>query len=167
MSEKEAKARIKINKLLEESGWRLIDNSKGPANVELENKVRITNHVADALGEDFEKTTNGYVDYLLLDDRGSPMIVLEAKSESKNPLVGKEQARKYARNARCSYVILSNGNLHYFWDIDKSNPSIITKFPSQQSVKSYSAYKPHPERLVSEKVDGDYIAITLVHDKKY
>jgi transposase InsO family protein len=29
MAEKEAKARIKINKLLEESGWRFFDNSEG------------------------------------------------------------------------------------------------------------------------------------------
>lgn len=30
---KEAKARIKINKLLEDSGWRLLDSADGKANV--------------------------------------------------------------------------------------------------------------------------------------
>ncbi len=59
MPAKEAKARIKINKLLEESGWRLIDDSNGTANVVLENNVKITHTVADGMGEDFEKTTNG------------------------------------------------------------------------------------------------------------
>jgi type I site-specific restriction endonuclease len=44
--------------------------------------------------------------------------VLEAKAEDKNPLVGKEQARKYAKSQNCRFVILSNGNLHYFWDLD-------------------------------------------------
>jgi hypothetical protein len=34
---------------------------------------------------------------LLLDPKGFSLIVLEAKSEDKNPLVGKEQARKYAK----------------------------------------------------------------------
>ena len=34
--EKEAKARIKINKLLEESSWRLLDDENGRANVDLE-----------------------------------------------------------------------------------------------------------------------------------
>ena len=96
----------------------------------------------------------------LLDEKGFPLIVLEAKSEDKNPLVGKEQARKYARAQNCGYVILSNGNIHYFWDIEKSNPSIITKFPTQQSVKNYSAYKPQPDRLINEKISEDYIVLT-------
>jgi len=160
MPPKEAKARIKINNLLQESGWRLLDGSTGTANVVLENNVKITHTVADNMGEDYEKTTNGYADYLLLDEKGFPLIVLEAKSEDKNPLVGKEQARKYARAQNCGYVILSNGNIHYFWDIEKTNPSIITKFPTQQSVKNYSAYKPQPERLLNEKIFEDYIATT-------
>jgi type I restriction enzyme R subunit len=160
MPPKEAKARIKINKLLQDSGWRLLDDNSSTANVVLENNVKITHSVADELGEDFEKTSNGYADYLLLDERGFPLIVLEAKSEDKNPLVGKEQARKYARAQNCGYVILSNGNIHYFWDIEKSNPCIITKFPSQQSIKNYSAYKPQPDRLINEKISEDYIVLT-------
>lgn len=48
--------------------------------------------------------------------RSFPLIVLEAKAEGKDPLVGKEQARRYARSLNCRFVILSNGNLHYFWD---------------------------------------------------
>lgn len=67
---KEAKARIKINKLLEEAGWRLIDDSTGPANVLLENNVRITKELLNDLGEDFEKTRKGFIDYLLLDIKG-------------------------------------------------------------------------------------------------
>jgi type I restriction enzyme R subunit len=41
MPEKEAKARIKINKLLEEAGWRFFDTEKGKANILLENNVKI------------------------------------------------------------------------------------------------------------------------------
>lgn len=161
MAEKEAQARVKINKLLEEAGWRLLDNGSRKANVVLESNVRLLSPIeGQEIGDDFEKISNGYADYLLLDEKGFPLIVLEAKSESKNPLVGKEQARKYARAKNCEYVILSNGNLHYFWNIEKDNPSIITRFPTQQSVKTYSAYKPQPERLVSESVEGDYIVFT-------
>lgn len=36
--QKDAKARIKINNLLQESGWRFFDDEKVPANVVLENK---------------------------------------------------------------------------------------------------------------------------------
>lgn len=41
MPEKEAKARIKINKLLEEAGWRFFDTKEGKANVLLENNGEI------------------------------------------------------------------------------------------------------------------------------
>jgi type I restriction enzyme, R subunit len=160
MPAKEAKARIKINKLLEEAGWRLVDDLHGAANVVLEKNAKISATLVNEMGEDYEKTSQGFVDYLLLDEKGFPLIVLEAKSEDKNPLIGKEQARKYARAQACSYVILSNGNIHYFWDIEKDNPTIITKFPTQQSVRGYSAYKPQPARLVGEKVGEDYIALT-------
>lgn len=39
---KEAKARIKINKLLEEAGWCFFDTEQGKANMLLENNVKIT-----------------------------------------------------------------------------------------------------------------------------
>ncbi|MEA1885959.1 MAG: DEAD/DEAH box helicase family protein [Bacteroidota bacterium] len=157
---KEAKARIKINRLLREAGWRLEDNRVGKANVVFESHVKITQKAQNDLGEDFENTSNGFIDYLLLDDKGYPLIVLEAKSESKNPLVGKEQARKYAKNISCRFVLLSNGNIHYFWDLEKGSPYIITRFPEPTSVKGYSKYKPNPERLVNELVRDDYIAAT-------
>ena len=38
----EAHARIKINKLLEEAGWRFFDTDGGRANILLENHVKIT-----------------------------------------------------------------------------------------------------------------------------
>jgi type I restriction enzyme R subunit len=40
--QKEARARIKINKLLEQAGWRLIGDDQGPANVVLENHIKMT-----------------------------------------------------------------------------------------------------------------------------
>ena len=57
--------------------------------------------------ENFEKASKGFIDSLLLNERGFPFIVLEAKSEDKNPLVGKEQARKYAKSQNCRFVILT------------------------------------------------------------
>ena len=153
--QKEAKARIKINKLLEESGWRFFDENGKKANVILESNVKI-----DELGDNFEKTSNGFIDFLLLDDRSFPLIVLEAKSEDKNPLIGKEQARKYAKNSNCRFVLLSNGNLHYFWDLERGNPYQITKFPNPESVKTFKIHVPDPQKLIDENVNEDYIAIT-------
>jgi len=160
MSEKEATSRIKINRLLEAAGWRFFADENGSANIYLEPKVMLTKQAVDDFGENFEKVRNGFVDFLLLDEKGFPLLVLEAKSEDKNPLVGKEQARKYAKSQNCRFVILSNGNLHYFWDLERGNPSIITSFPTQASIANHKKTSPNPQRLVDEIVSEDYVAIT-------
>lgn len=157
---KEASARIKINKLLEAAGWRFFADNNSPANIQLESNVTIQSHDLDALGNDFEKTTKGFIDFLLLNEKGFPFIVLEAKAENKNPLVGKEQARKYARSQNCRFVILSNGNLHYFWDLERGNPYLITAFPRPDSVQGYQKITPQPDRLIEEVVGDDYIVLT-------
>jgi type I restriction enzyme R subunit len=161
---KEAKSRIKINKLLEESGWRFFDDENGRANIVLENNAKLTRTELDEFGEDFEKTTNGFIDYLLLDNKGFPFIVLEAKKEEINPLFAKEQARKYAQSQNCRFIILSNGNLHYFWDLQRGNPNIISKFPKPETVIGYTDYKPNSETLINETVNDDYIVKTQKPD---
>lgn len=75
-------------------------------------------------------------------------------------MVGKEQARKYAKAQNCRFVILSNGNLHYFWDLQQGNPYVIIKFPEPTSVKVYRDHQPNPQKLIDERVLDDYIALT-------
>lgn len=53
MSAKEAKARIKINKLLEDAGWRFFDNEFGPANIQVEAKEELDDIIIVLLGEYF------------------------------------------------------------------------------------------------------------------
>ena len=160
LAPKEATARIKINRLLEEAGWRFFDSAEGRANIVLEPNTKITEFQIDALGKDFETTTSGFIDFLLLDSNGRPLLVLEAKSESKNPLSAKEQARRYAREQNARFVILSNGNIHYLWDLKQGNPNVITRFPSPDAIKHHEAFTPDVERLASEVIDRDYIALT-------
>jgi type I restriction enzyme, R subunit len=157
---KEAKARIKINKLLEESGWRFFDDEQGKANIVLENNTKITRQKLSEWGDDFERTTAGFIDYLLLDDKGFPLIVLEAKKEDVHPLSAKEQARKYAIAQNCRFIILSNGNQHYLWDLQRGNPNNITRFPSAKEVVGYTSFAPDPHNLVAEAVKNDYIVLT-------
>jgi len=160
MGNKEATACIKIDKLLEAAGWRFFPDGSTPANIRLELNVTIKSSDLDALGDNFEKTSKGFIDFLLLDTKGFPIIVLEAKSEDKNPLVGKERARKYAKSQNCRFVILSNGNLHYFWDLERGNPYLITSFPTPNSAVGYQQVAPNPERLIAEPVGDDYIVLT-------
>ncbi len=160
MPAKEATARIKINKLLETAGWRFFPDGEAPANIRLEPGVSIKSTELDALGDNFEKVGKGFVDFLLLDTKGFPLIVLEAKAEDKNPLVGKEQARKYARSLDCRFIILSNGNLHYFWDLERGNPYVITSIPTPESAGGYRKTTPDPQRLITDEVGADYIVLS-------
>ena len=151
--QKEANSRIKINKMLEKSWWRFFDEWNKKANIDLEAWVKIE-HAWD----DFENISRGFVDYLLLDDRGFPICVLEAKKEAIHPLSAKEQARDYTKNQWIRFVILSNGNAHYFWDIEKWNLEIITEFPTLESLEHRKEYKPNTENLVDVEIDDSFLA---------
>lgn len=155
MNKKEASARIKINKLLEESGWRFETDKNGPANIQLEPGVRYSE-----LGDDFENNVHGFIDFLLLDKDNRPLVVVEAKKESIDPLSAKEQARNYARNVGARFIILSNGNIHYFWDTKHGNPDTISRFPTQDSITQYEKYVPNPIDLAGTHVDENYVVET-------
>ena len=166
MGNNEATARIKINRLLEAAGWRFFAEGGQPANISLEAGTEITSLDLDEFGENFEKTRKGFIDFLLLNDRGIPFMVLEAKAGNLEPLVGKEQARDYANSQKCRFVILSNGDLHYLWDLERGNPEIIAEFPSPAVMISYQKALPKPDRqkLVDDMIDDDYVALTQVPD---
>ncbi len=157
MQKKEAQARIKINKLLEASGWRFEDSEKGKANIQLEPGVKYSE-----LGDDFEHEKHGFIDFLLLDKDRRPLLVVEAKREALEPLSAKEQARNYARNVGARFVILSNGNIHYFWDTKHGNPDTISRFPTQDSITQYEKYTPNPVELAQTIVDENYIVSTQI-----
>lgn len=111
------------------------------------------------LGENFEGIS-GYVDFALLTDQGRYIGVLEAKAEDKNPLEGKEQARRYADRLGVRNVILSNGNLHYYWDTEFGNPRIIPAFPTLAALERRKEFAPNPAALATEHIDPGYIART-------
>lgn len=156
MIEKEALARIKINKLLEDAGWRFFDNEKGKANIQLEPNVKITQNDLDGLVQN--GTKNGYVDYLLLDEQSFPFVVVEAKKEEIHPLEAKEQARKYANSLRCRYVILTNGSEHYFWNLEKGNPELITTFPTYESLTESRALNSNTDTVINMNIDKYFVA---------
>ncbi|BCB02138.1 DEAD/DEAH box helicase [Bacillus sp. KH172YL63] len=62
----------------------------------------------------------GYVDYVLLGDNGKPIAVVEAKRTSKDPNVGKQQAKLYAdcieqRYGQRPVIFYTNGFETYIW----------------------------------------------------
>lgn len=158
MLQKEALARISINKLLEEAGWRFFPDEKGIANIQLEPNVKIKQEDLDSLED--KKQKDGFVDYLLLDENGFPFVVVEAKRDATHPLEAKEQARKYANSLRCKYVILTNGSIHYFWNLEKGNPEMITTFPTYESLKESKALTADSERIIEMDIDKYFVALS-------
>lgn len=153
--QKEAQARIKINKMLENSWWRFLDEWDKKANIDVETNIKISE-----VWEDFEHIKDGFIDYLLLDDKWFPICVLEAKSEDKDPLVWKEQARVYANTENVRFIILSNGNIHYFWDKEKWNPTRVSHVPTLEALEDLDGFKPNQSKIIDEKIESDYIALT-------
>lgn len=95
MPGKEAPARIRINRLLEQASWCFFPENGKPDNIIYEH--RATRKVvlpAFDLGADFDKAPDGFVDYLRLNLERKAVAVVEAKRESINPLEGKEQAQE-------------------------------------------------------------------------
>ena len=137
----EANARIIVDKLLRESDW-VLPGDDGVVNVDTE----VQNQA-------------GFADYVLKDSSDSPICIIEAKKELVDPLSGKEQARRYAIDLNCRFVILSNGIKHYSWDIKQGNPTVIDVFPTQEQLELRKTSF-NPPRQETEEIGVDYIALT-------
>ena len=119
----EADSRIVIDRKLREAGW----------NIEDANQVATEEPAAD-----------GRADYLLLDSRGRPLTVIEAKRFSKDPTTAKTRAEEYARSLKAPFIFLTNGEVSYFWD-----------------------YENHPERLVENFFTrGDLERLIALHSQR-
>ena len=104
-------------------------------------------------------------DFLLLDSNQKPLCVLEAKKETLHPLSAKEQARKYAKTVDAQYIILSNGIVHYLWNLKKGNPKPIYKFPfSEREIGAIKEWNPDREALAKEYIGEDFIATVQMPD---
>jgi type I restriction enzyme R subunit len=155
----EAQARITINKLLEEAGWRLESDANGQhPNVICEH--RVTKKLSGDVGRDFEHAPQGFVDYLLLNTDRCPVAVVEAKRESIDPLTAKEQARNYAESLGVSHIFLSNGLVHYYWNLRQGNPVKVSRFLPLEQLGKAAEWRPDASRLAAVAVDENYIAVS-------
>ena len=127
----EAHARIVIDKLLEAAGW------------------DITN-LAQVSPE--EAASDGRADYVLKDTKTRPVAVIEAKRFSVDPYTAKEQAKEYAISLPVPFIILSNGQEHYFWDYADGDARPILGMPSQADLERRKNTKIHRRGNVGESL---------------
>jgi len=150
VNKNEAQSRIQINALLAQSGW-VLDADSEQHNVEVEYRTPIGKPA----------------DYVLMDSKGFPLCVLEAKNFDIDPLSAKEQAREYANALECRFIILSNGRDHYFWDIETGNPNTIGEFPQQENLEERKVvFNPHQEKGKVDEIKDDFIALSQMPDYK-
>jgi type I restriction enzyme R subunit len=158
----EAQARITINKLLEEAGWRFVPDAQGRReNVVCEHRVtrRVFSPGTD-LGTDYQHAPDGFVDYVLLNIDGRAVAVVEAKKEGIDPLTAKEQARAYAESLGVSHIFLSNGLVHYYWNLRQGNPVKVSRFLPLEQLGKAAEWRPDAARLAAVNVDENYIAVS-------
>ena len=145
MRAKETNARIIIDTLLRNSGWKL------PGDV-ADKEINVETEINNEFGR---------ADYILLSSKGKYLCAVEAKKHSKSPLTGKEQARDYANSLKCRFVILSNGIVHYLWDLNQGNPFLIDKFPTQEELEMrMDNFNPPREEEEDDGIDLDYLALS-------
>jgi len=109
-SEATTRARI-IDSLLAVAGWRVAQGES--STTEVGKEVQIPH----------QPTTSGlgYADYVLWDDNGSPLAVIEAKKTSVDPERGRQQAKLYADglekvHGQRPVIFYTNGYDIWMWD---------------------------------------------------
>ena len=128
----EAFSRIKIDDALRESDWNILDPKQ------------VTFEVSGSTGR---------ADYILKGERGA-LCVLEAKKEDIDPYDAKDQALGYAQNVGAPFIILSNGEVHYFWNYTRGDQDAyrIERLPSLKDLERLRLKNLQPPRPFSTEV---------------
>lgn len=130
LSEAETRSFL-IDTMLVQSGWKVAP------------KLESTEQVGKEVEVSGQPTPTGMgsVDYVLYDDSANPIALIEAKKTSKNPDIGLEQARLYAKALKKEsgtdpIIILSNGYDIFLYD-DKAGRIKVRLWgiPSKESLE--------------------------------
>jgi type I restriction enzyme R subunit len=118
----EADARIVADQLLRDAGW------------DIANKAQVSTE---------EPAADGRADYLLKNSRTQPIAVIEAKRFSIDPYSAKGKAKAYAGSLGAPFVLLSNGNEHFFLGYADGDARPILGLPSQPDLERRVNLKVH------------------------
>ncbi len=124
----------KIDVALSEQGWHVKNPSQVRVEIDTKQsdfKKNIYRDVSETFKNDLESK---FADYILLDDKGGVIAIIEAKRTSKDPLLtAKTQAEEYAKDVfkqtgKNTFIFLSNGYQIYFWNYPHENPRLVKAF---------------------------------------
>jgi len=99
----EADARIVIDDLLRQAGWDPADKSQVLTEVSIRDTAWVISDSVAPYGykpsqktKDGDEIPTGRADYVLMDRRGRPLAIVEAKRSAIEPYTAKQQALPYA-----------------------------------------------------------------------
>ena len=129
----EAFARVKIDALLTDAGWNLIDGVS----------VLFEHALPDGT----------QADYVLCDRSGRPVAALEAKRASVDPISAQDQGRHYAEQLDVPFVFLSNGEEVRFLDRETdAHAREVAGFYSQDDLE---------RRIAARRLRRDLSAVAI------
>ncbi len=138
----EADARIVIDDLLRQAGWDPADKSQVLTEVSIRDTSWVISEPAVSYGyepirktRDGDEIPTGKADYVLLDRRGRPLAIVEAKRSAIEPYTAKQQALPYAKKIGSPFIFLTNGELIYFWDYGNDDARIVNSFFSRRDLE--------------------------------
>ncbi|MEJ5377494.1 MAG: DEAD/DEAH box helicase family protein [bacterium] len=138
----EADARIVIDDLLRQAGWDPADKSQVLTEVSIRDTSSVISESVAPYGykpslitKDGDVIPTGRADYVLMDRRGRPLAIVEAKRSAIEPYTAKQQALPYAKIIAAPFIFLTNGELIYFWDYGNDDARIVNSFFSRRDLE--------------------------------
>jgi type I restriction enzyme R subunit len=154
---KESDSRILIDDQLRVAGWNPADKSQVLTEVKVAGGYFLaepTSQVTVCSTSDDDAIPTGRADYVLLDQRGRPLAIIEAKKQAIQPYTAKQQALPYAKQIGAPFIFLTNGELIYFWDYQNDDARIVNSFFSRRDL----------ERLVHMRAERKPLATVPIPD---
>jgi type I restriction enzyme R subunit len=157
----EADARILIDELLRAAGWDPADKFQVRTEVPAGGNppgVESPGNTARVLTtSDGDAVPTGRADYVLSDQRGRPLAIVEAKRQAINPYVAKHQALPYAKRIGAPFIFLTNGELIYFWDYQNDDARVVNSFFSRRDLERLVEMRAARKPLATIPIPDTYI----------
>lgn len=158
----EADARIVIDVQLRAAGWDPTDKSQVRTEVpfnraEQEVQAGIVPMIGAIQTSDGDVKPTGFIDYVLYDQRGRPLAIIEAKKQAIHPYTAKQQALPYARRIGAPYIFLTNGELIYFWDYQNDDARIVDSFFSRRDLERLVEMRATRKPLATLPIPDTYV----------
>lgn len=161
---KESDVRIVVDEMLRHAGWDPADKSQVLTEVTAKGGTSPAGEVVGEYGgaattvtTDGDVIPTGRADYVLQNQRGRPLAIIEAKKTATHPYTAKQQALPYAKQLKAPFIFLTNGDLIYFWDYTNDDARIVNSFYSQRDLERIVQMREDRKPMAEIKIPEHYI----------